>query len=168
MPMETRLKGSNNRAIQSGLPVLGSSPTDHHRNRLVAEEVLSKESSRVIRDGVRALKPALTWHCPRRSLTIECSSDQAVSRQLRQRVRKHLKCRLRLSARPVSLGQDCSALLELPSDNCRTYAAFFLQILHHNYNHIMYFEKVNNLYIHFKQYDVDVRCQGRRPSAVTS
>jgi hypothetical protein len=44
-------------AIQSGLPALGSPPTDHHCSRSVADEALSEGFSRVVRDGVQVRKP---------------------------------------------------------------------------------------------------------------
>jgi hypothetical protein len=45
-----------------GVPLLGSSPTVHHYNRSDAEEALSVGSIRVVRDGVRVLKPPLKRH----------------------------------------------------------------------------------------------------------
>jgi hypothetical protein len=64
---KTRLKGST-KSVQGGLPVPGSSTTDPHFNRPTAEEALSKGSTRVIRDGVRAVELPLTRHRPRLSL----------------------------------------------------------------------------------------------------
>jgi hypothetical protein len=67
---EAPLKDSKG-AIRSGLTVMGSSTTVYSRNKSVADEAQSGNSSRVLRDGARVLKPPLTQHRLRRSFAIE-------------------------------------------------------------------------------------------------
>jgi hypothetical protein len=86
-------------SIRDGVQVHRSSSTDYRRNRSVAEEVLG--SSKVVRDGVQALKSPSTRRlgC---SFAIEWSQYQAIpwhSRtQLRWRIMVYLKLRVGLSA----------------------------------------------------------------------